>query len=559
MSEVTYEAPGPGTWELETTHFQKPVSAYTQGLLAESLARGLRFGTERYGLLLSHLQMEYVNGFCYMQPRITGVPPEAPPGPPPDGFFEQPELLARFESGARAIENRAWREDLKRWDEEVKPDSIRRNRALQEANPSGLDDAGLACHLVDCYENLQLMWFRHHEFTVPAIMPTGLYLASVCEWSGATPGETLELLKGSSPVSTGLAADELDRIARLLRQQGEDGSRFTAMAPAKALQVLCSLPGEAGEAIRDYLDIVGYQLTSGYDITERYALEAPEVLVANICSVLDRAEDDSDESAFETNKQAMLDRIPAEHHAEFEDLLAEARLVNRLRDERGVYNEARAFGLTRRAVLEAGARMQARGVLDDAELLVLASHEEMLAMLAGEGGPGQDELRRRQAWHHDKTIDDPPPFLGPPPSPPPPLEALPEVARRAEAALGAVMGNLFAAPLDGTETSGVVEGLPVSPGVYEGTARVVDNPSDFHRLQSGDVLVTRNTSATFNVVLPMLGAIVTDRGGQLSHAAIVAREYGIPGIVSARNASSSIPDGARVRVDGGAGRIEVLS
>ena len=71
MSEVTYEAPGPGAWELETTHFQKPVSAYTQELLGEQLARGFRYGTERYGLLLSHLQMEYVNEFCYMQPRIT--------------------------------------------------------------------------------------------------------------------------------------------------------------------------------------------------------------------------------------------------------------------------------------------------------------------------------------------------------------------------------------------------------------------------------------------------------------------------------------------------------
>ena len=77
-------------------------------------------------------------------------------------------------------------------------------------------------------------------------------------------------------------------------------------------------------------------------------------------------------------------------------------------------------------------------------------------------------------------------------------------------------------------------------------------------MQRGDVLVTRMTSPFFTVVLPLLGAIVTDRGGQLSHAAIVAREYGIPGIVGTREATRLIPDGARVRVDGTTGEVRLL-
>ncbi len=95
-----------------------------------------------------------------------------------------------------------------------------------------------------------------------------------------------------------------------------------------------------------------------------------------------------------------------------------------------------------------------------------------------------------------------------------------------------------------------VAGLPVHPGVYEGPARIINGPEDFNRLQQGDVLVTRNTGPAFNVVLPLLGAIVTDRGGQLSHAAIVAREYGIPAVVGTREATTMFADGARVRVNG---------
>ena len=58
------------------------------------------------------------------------------------------------------------------------------------------------------------------------------------------------------------------------------------------------------------------------------------------------------------------------------------------------------------------------------------------------------------------------------------------------------------------------------------------------------MLITRNTGPAFNVVLPLLGAIVTDRGGQLSHAAIVAREYGIPAVVGTREATTMFADGA---------------
>jgi phosphoenolpyruvate synthase/pyruvate phosphate dikinase len=66
------------------------------------------------------------------------------------------------------------------------------------------------------------------------------------------------------------------------------------------------------------------------------------------------------------------------------------------------------------------------------------------------------------------------------------------------------------------------------------------------------------TSEAFNILLPLLGGIVTDNGGLLSHAAIVAREYGIPGVVGTREATRLIPDGARVRVNGDAGEVEVL-
>lgn len=86
----------------------------------------------------------------------------------------------------------------------------------------------------------------------------------------------------------------------------------------------------------------------------------------------------------------------------------------------------------------------------------------------------------------------------------------------------------------------------------------MSGPSQFDRIQRGDVLVTESTSEAFNILLPLLAAIVTDNGGLLSHAAIVAREYGIPGVVGTREATQRIADGMRVRVDGDAGEVTVL-
>ena len=103
-----------------------------------------------------------------------------------------------------------------------------------------------------------------------------------------------------------------------------------------------------------------------------------------------------------------------------------------------------------------------------------------------------------------------------------------------------------------------LRGLAASPGVYEGPARLIAGPAEFGRIQQGDVLLTPATTEAFNILLPLLGAIVTDNGGLLSHSAIVAREYGIPGVVGTRDATERITDGARVRVDGTAGEVTVL-
>jgi hypothetical protein len=236
MTDKIFEVPGPGTWTVDGTHFPKPLSLYIQAIISQPLQKGIKEGAARYGLLMSHPESAIIHGFYYSKPVLFAVPEDAPPGPPPDGFFEQPELVARIAKSTKAIESKLWREDIKRWDEEIKPDSIRRNQQIQAVHPEELTTEGLIEHLVDCFDNLKEMWYRHHIFTIPSVFPTGMYLGSVCTWTGVPVGEALGLLKGSSPVSLGVAYEEIRELAKKKKQAGVSADKIEGQSAESILK-----------------------------------------------------------------------------------------------------------------------------------------------------------------------------------------------------------------------------------------------------------------------------------------------------------------------------------
>lgn len=101
----------------------------------------------------------------------------------------------------------------------------------------------------------------------------------------------------------------------------------------------------------------------------------------------------------------------------------------------------------------------------------------------------------------------------------------------------------------------LVTGVPSSPGRVRGPARLVRSVDDFHRVRRGDVLVCRTTDPAWTPLFRVAAGVVTETGGVLCHAAIVAREYGIPAVVGAAGALARLPDGAPVTVDGALGTV----
>jgi pyruvate,water dikinase len=109
-----------------------------------------------------------------------------------------------------------------------------------------------------------------------------------------------------------------------------------------------------------------------------------------------------------------------------------------------------------------------------------------------------------------------------------------------------------------TDTSDTVTGFAGALGVVEGTVRRLDHLEDSGDFQAGEILVTTLTNIGWTPLFPRAAAIVTDLGAPLSHAAIVARELGIPAVVGCGDATMRLKTGDRVRVNGGQGLVEIL-
>jgi len=107
------------------------------------------------------------------------------------------------------------------------------------------------------------------------------------------------------------------------------------------------------------------------------------------------------------------------------------------------------------------------------------------------------------------------------------------------------------------EASGFT-GIAASAGRFTGTARVITDLSSLPPLSAGDVLVVPHADVGWTPLFGTVGAVVTNSGGGLSHAAIVAREFGIPAVLSVADATSLIPEGTLVLVDGNEGLVRVL-
>ncbi len=210
--------------------------------------------------------------------------------------------------------------------------------------------------------------------------------------------------------------------------------------------------------------------------------------------------------------------------------------------ERTKTNNIRVINEMRIANREIGRRMVERGVFDEIEDFGFLLEDEYDDLCHGGSTAGVlDKVRERRAEYQALETKQPPfVFVGSDPGP----------------STWPIRGETT---VDVVGVGDTIQGMSGCPGTAEGIARVVLDPGDPGALGPGEVLVAPMTDPSWTPLFVPAAAVVVDVGAALSHAIIVSRELGIPCVVSATDATRRIPDGARVRVDGSTGTVEVLA
>ncbi len=227
-----------------------------------------------------------------------------------------------------------------------------------------------------------------------------------------------------------------------------------------------------------------------------------------------------------------------EELASFETVLAHARDIGWLTEGHNYWIDRLSQARLRSLAMRVGTRLMREGAFDEPDD-VFFLHREEVAEALRDGAPRQALVRERRAEHARNEARTPPYYVGKVPAEPP-------------------KGDLFDGPRRTNAESDVLKGTGASAGVVRGPARVTLSQDDFGRIEPGDIIVCPSSNPSWVPIFTIAGGLVTNTGGVLSHAAVVAREFGLPAVVGTGDATARIADGREVEIDGVAGTVRLL-
>jgi pyruvate,water dikinase len=326
----------------------------------------------------------------------------------------------------------------------------------------------------------------------------------------------------------------LHRVASVARH--DEPSR--RLIEAGSVGRLSDLPdGPARRALFDFLATYGDRAVREAELATPRWREDPKVLIGMLRSAL-RAEGPDPEAQAKVVKEraereltSLGKRLSKVEMSLVGMLVARSQRFARLRERMRAW-VTRVLGMLRAIALEIDRRLvRSDPALGTGAVFFCTFDELVMALTMGRTNLGEVVRMRRAEFARDEGRPDPPvSFVGRPPS-----IVLPPAAGVA------------------------LRGLPASGGVVQGRARVIDaRAGDSGELVPGEVLVARTTDIGLSPLFLVAAGVVTELGGPLSHAALVAREYGIPAVVNVPGAATVIKTGDLVRVDGDRGVVERL-
>ena len=366
----------------------------------------------------------------------------------------------------------------------------------------------------------------------------------------APPGEALGLIGGTvhelHEVERGTErlADLATRaveVERVVRRQGA------------TLEEVAATPGAEPfvDALRAFLAEHGHLGQMYDDLGFPSWVEEPSLLLTEIGKRIEH----SIPVDAETRRQRLADEAVAlagvvrlaladdpERLAQFEELLGHARRIGPLTEVHNYWIDRRAQSVLRRFAMRVGGRLADIGVIA-APADVLFLHRDEVPRLLREGGAVRELVESRRAEYTHWSTVRPPRKVGKTSDPEP---------------SGAANADRFEGRRIESTVADEIRGTGASAGIARGPARLTLTQEDFGAVQPGDIIVCPSSNPAWVPLFAIAGGLITNTGGVLSHAAVVAREFALPAVVGTFDATTRIADGRLVEIDGTTGIVRLL-
>ncbi len=304
----------------------------------------------------------------------------------------------------------------------------------------------------------------------------------------------------------------------------------------------------------EFLDVYGWRTQRMNEWATPCWLEKPELALpllrisiasggaSNIDELMEKAAAER-----EAAEKELLSRVPVDHHDWFGSLMKVAQKCGMWSEDHTFYCELYSSALGRWITKEIGDRFEKAGVLDDAEDINFLIVGEIVRAIVPMGRFKLQKYAeaRKKEWEANCQIQ------------PEPLRGNPAMMG-VLAGTDAVMSVAASFPVVREELKADLYGSASTNGCVEGIARVIMKEEELDQLKPGEILVAPATSAQWTPAFELIPAIVTNDGGALSHALIVAREYAIPAVCGTQEATQKIKTGDKIRVDADLGVVYIV-
>ncbi|MEZ5411057.1 MAG: PEP-utilizing enzyme [Acidimicrobiales bacterium] len=533
-----------GFWGQDRIHAPRPMSPLAFDLITDTLALGFTRAHAEYGAPIDMFTRS-VNNYLYSSMRPVTDPAEA---------ARRAELYADL---PRRLDEVG---DL--WEHDWKPALIRSVRAGRVRDYRGLTNAELAAELDRQRDDMIDQWTIHGRINFGVVAGARFVDFYQATFEPEDPSEGYQLLQGFV-TQTVLASQEMWRLSRRIRASGPLQALFGRPTAeiAATLAAAGDEPDLADFAARfqAFLDEYGWRSDAVYDVADASWREDPSIPIDALRGYAALDDQQDPEAAFARTvrrREELLAQARArladdpERLATFERYYEAGRHNLPLTEDHAFWIDQSGVVNVRRFLLQVGERLVADGCLAAPDDIFFLHREEVATALL-HGGDQRDLAARRRASVEAAGALDAPPTLGVAVRPPDgtPMDPL------LEAILVRLAGRRPPQPM--AEARSVLTGHGASAGVATGTARVVRSLAEAAKLDEGDILVCEMTLPPWVPLFALARAVVADTGGQMSHCAIVAREFGIPAVVGTQVGTRVIADGTTITVDGTRGEVHL--